>query len=107
MECERCGREVDETNNERLYRLGFRDDGTEYERVDGSFGEDDVQVCMSCLDPVSRIAHDFGFLFDEFAPCPRCGEAMDAEDADKPCTQCTGPNVSAIPDPLRDEDILA
>ncbi len=42
----------------------------------------------------------------EFAPCPRCGEGMDAEFADKPCTRCTGPK-STIPDPLRDEDILA
>ncbi len=50
MECERCGREVNEDFGEKLYRLGCRDDGTEYEQSDGSFGESDVQVCMSCLE---------------------------------------------------------
>ena len=48
MECERCGREVDETNNEILYRLGCRDDGTEYEQNDGSFSASDVLVCADC-----------------------------------------------------------
>jgi hypothetical protein len=48
MECERCGREVNEDYGEVLYRLGCRDDGTEYEQNDGSFGDDDVQVCAAC-----------------------------------------------------------
>jgi DNA-directed RNA polymerase subunit RPC12/RpoP len=43
--CHRCGAETDD-----LYVLGQRDDGSEYERSDGSFGESDVYVCLDCLE---------------------------------------------------------
>ena len=43
--CHRCGSETAD-----LYVLGQRDDGKEYERTDGSVGENDVYVCLDCLE---------------------------------------------------------
>jgi len=42
QKCEGCGELAD------LYSVAQRDDGTHYERMDGSFGESDSQLCVDC-----------------------------------------------------------
>jgi hypothetical protein len=39
-------------NDEELYAVGERDDGTLYERTDGSFSLNDLHVCVDCLSIV-------------------------------------------------------
>lgn len=41
--CARCG------EARELYSGAVRDDGTHYERTDGSFGANDVHLCVDCM----------------------------------------------------------
>ena len=50
VECERCG-----TKTTDPYFLGFRDDGSCFERIDGVRSASDEVVCIDCLCAMEEV----------------------------------------------------